>query len=190
MAKRRAPAPPTVSPDDAALFRAAIGDVRVLTPPPETPTAPRPRPEPRQREIDEAEALRNSQRDPFVASITPFDPIEYLQPGLSPKLLRELKRGHYSVQDEIDLHGMTAQVAENVLRGFLHECRRHDRLCVRVVHGKGRLSPDEMPVLKALCDGLLRRRADVLAFASARASEGGAGAVIVLLSRRRPGGAA
>jgi DNA-nicking Smr family endonuclease len=191
MAKRRADAVPAVSPDDAALFRAAIGEVRRFAPAAETPSPPRPRPEPRQSDLDEAQALRSSQHgwEPG-ASITPHDPIEYLKPGLSPRLLRQLKRGHYSVQDEIDLHGLTALAAERVLRQFLHECRRHDRLCVRVVHGKGRQSGDEMPVLKALCDGLLRRRADVLAFASARASEGGAGAVRVLLAGRRAGSAA
>jgi DNA-nicking Smr family endonuclease len=55
---------------------------------------------------------------------------------------------------------------------------------VRIVHGKGWRSGPGGPVLKGLTDHLLRRRADVLAFASARPADGGTGAVLVLLKTR------
>jgi DNA-nicking Smr family endonuclease len=59
---------------------------------------------------------------------------------------------------------------------------------VRVVHGKGLNSKDQAPVLKNLVDRLLRQRGDVLAFRSARAGDGGIGAVLVLLRREREAG--
>jgi DNA-nicking Smr family endonuclease len=49
-------------------------------------------------------------------------------------------------------------------------------------------SKDAMPVLKNLVDRLLRQRGDVLAFRSARATDGGSGAVLVLLKRARTEG--
>jgi DNA-nicking Smr family endonuclease len=54
-------------------------------------------------------------------------------------------------------------------------------LCVKIIHGKGLRSRAQGPVLKRLVDGLLRRRGDVLAFASAPPAEGGTGAVVVLM---------
>jgi DNA-nicking Smr family endonuclease len=188
MAKRRDAPVPAVAPEDAELFRAAIGPVRELAPPPDAPRAPKPAPEPRQREADEADALRQSQAHPFeLADVAAGDALEYLRDGLSPKLLRQLRRGQFSIEDEIDLHGMNSALAENVVRTFLRQCRDAGHHCVRIVHGKGLRSGDEGPVLKARVEQWLRLRADVLAFASAPPAQGGTGAVLVLLARRRPG---
>jgi DNA-nicking Smr family endonuclease len=114
MAKRRPSKPAPVSAEDAALFRAAIGQVRELDAPPESPIAARPEPQARSREADDAAALKQMQRDPFAMAL-PGDAIEYLKPGLPPRVLRRLKRGHYKVQDEIDLHHMTTALAESAL---------------------------------------------------------------------------
>lgn len=181
---RRPPRPtPPPDADDAALFREAIGPVRPLAHTPETiPAAPKPLPEPRQQQDDEREALLQSQRDPFAhAELALGDALEYLKDGHPPRLLRRLKRGQYAVQDEIDLHRMNASQAEEAVRGFLAESRRARRLSVRIVHGKGLRSAGDAPVLKNLVDRVLRQRADVLAFASARPQRGGTGAVLVLL---------
>lgn len=182
MRKHPRPTPPT-DPDDAALFRDAIGPVRPLTRTPQAaPALPKPAPEPLQHAIDEREALRQSQIDPFAhAELALGDALEYLKDGHPPRLLRRLKHGHYSVQDEIDLHRMTSGEAEQAIRAFLADCRRHGRLSVRIVHGKGLRSADETPVLKNLVDRMLRQRADVLAFASAQPQHGGTGAALVLL---------
>lgn len=177
------PAPP--SPEDIALFHEAIGPVRKLAEPvPEAPRPAPPAPRPRSRERDEAEALHQSRFDPFMASpLGPGDVLEYLRDGYPPRLLRQLKRGQYAVQDEIDLHRLTQPQAEAVLREFLAQARHEDRRCVRIVHGKGLRSGDPGPVLKSLVDRMLRLRADVIAFASAPARDGGSGAVLVLLTR-------
>ena len=186
--RKSRPPPAAPEPDDAELFRAAIGPVRELPAPEEMPRAPRPAPLPRQRERDEAQALEDSRLHPFdFADAACGDALEYLRDGLSPRVLKRLKNGTYAVQDEIDLHGMNALLAERVLREFLHESRRREHYVVRVVHGKGLRSEGEGPVLKSMTDRMLRQRADVLAFASARAAQGGTGAVTVLLARRRPG---
>ena len=173
------------SDDDASLFREAIGNVRPLkqaraAPPPK----PRLPPEPAQSRLDEARVRDELLTHPLEAgTIEGGDEIHYLKPGQPARLLQRLRRGQFSVRAEIDLHEMTAAVARDAIRLFLDDCRRHDELCVRIVHGKGLRSKAQGPVLKQLTDLLLRRRADVLAFASARPAQGGTGAVVVLLER-------
>jgi len=169
--------------DDSRLFREAIGSVRPLSAPAQAaPSRPKPQPEPLQFIRDEAAVGRELLDHPFdPASIEVGEELVWLQQGQSPRLLRRLRRGQFSVRAEIDLHQMTAAVARVAIAQFIDECRRENALCVRIVHGKGLRSKPEGPVLKKLTDQMLRRRADVLAFASARASEGGTGAVLVLL---------
>jgi len=99
------------------------------------------------------------------------------------RVFQRLKRGQFSAQDELDLHGATALQAESLLRQFLAEAHQHDHGCVRIIHGKGGRS-DGAPVIKNVVDRILRQRADVLAFHSAPPAQGGTGAVLVLLARR------
>lgn len=172
-----------VSAEDLQLFEQAVGPVRrIAAAHAPAPAAPRPAPEPIQSRLDEARVpgeLIRSAIDP--AEIEVGEELSYLRPGLSPRLLRRLKRGHFSVADEIDLHQMTAEVARKAIKLFLDESQREHRLCVKIIHGKGLRSRAQGPVLKRLVDGMLRRRGDVLAFASASPASGGTGAVVVLL---------
>ena len=98
--------------------------------------------------------------------------------------VNEAETALHSQQEELDLHGLPAHVAEALLREFLRDCRTHGVGCVRIVHGKGRNSEERLPVLKNLVDRVLRHRADVLAFHSAPAAQGGTGAVLALLEKR------
>jgi len=180
MTKRPAPA---VSNDDHDLFVQSIGSVRPIRQLVVENDRPRPPPEPMQSRLDEARVpseLIDSDIDPALMEVG--EELSYLKDGHSPLLLRKLKRGQFSVADEIDLHQMTQVVAREAITQFLAESRRERRLCVKIIHGKGLRSRNEGPVLKRLVDGLLRRRADVLAFASAKANQGGTGAVVVLLA--------
>jgi len=178
--KRRPPA--AISEEDARLFREAIGEVRHIEAPATAPAAPRPSPQPRMFEADEAAV-------PGELLVMAFDPatlevgeeLGYLRDGYPPRLLRQLKRGQFSVQDEIDLHQMNAAAAQACIADFLAEAKHHGLRCVRIIHGKGLRSKAAGPVLKALTNRLLRRRDDVIAFASARPAQGGTGAVVVLL---------
>jgi len=173
---------PPISNEDLRLFAEAIGPVRRLHAHERVDTRPQPAPEPKQFLLDEARVsteLLTSSIDP--ADMEVGEELSYLKDGHSPRLLRQLKRSHYSTADEIDLHQMTAPVARVAVKEFLDASRHAGRLCVKIIHGKGLRSRAEGPVIKRLVDGLLRRRADVLAFASAKPAEGGTGAVVVLL---------
>ena len=174
---------PPVSPEDAALFREAIGEVRRMEAAVGAIERPKPAPVARSLRRDEAEALRQSQA---IGSEPPMDGAElqsYRQPQVDERILRQLKRGEFSIQDEIDLHNLRAADAESVLKRFLNEAHSGFHPCVRIVHGKG-LRSEGAPVLKLLVDRVLRQRGDVLAFASAPPNQGGSGAVLVLLDSR------
>ena len=171
-----------ISPEDAELFREAIGEVRRIETTAALTGRPRPPPEPKRLKLDEAEALRESHE--LGASLPPTDGDElqsFRRPELAERTLKQLRRGEFSVQDEMDLHSLRALDAEILLKRFLNEARSGRHHCVRIVHGKG-LRSEGAPVLKMLVDRVLRQRGDVLAFASAPANQGGSGAVLVLLA--------
>lgn len=181
--KRRTPA--TVNDEDSRLFREAIGEVRELDPVAPPPAMPKPEPHPYMLEADEAAVpgeLLDMAFDPGLMEMG--EELSYLRDGYPPKLLRQLKRGQYSVQDEIDLHHMNAAAAQSTISAFLAEAAEHGFHCVRIVHGKGLRSKAGGPVLKVLTDRLLRHRDDVIAFASARPMQGGTGAAVVLLKSK------
>lgn len=179
--KRRTPAP--IDAEDSRLFREAIGDVRPLDPVAAPPAATRPAPHPRMLEADEAAVpgeLLDMAFDP--AAIEVGEELGYLRDGYPPKLLRQLKRGQFSVQDDLDLHQMNAAAAQASITAFLAEAKQRGLLCVRIVHGKGLRSGPRGPVLKAAVDAVLRRTGAVLAYVSAPQVDGGTGAVYVLLA--------
>jgi len=176
--------PLTPEDDDAALFRAAIGPVRELPPTPPPPSAPPPRAVTRMADADDREAWGEFQRLLQMqpdALLEAGDHLHYRRDKIPPHVLRQLARGQYAVQDELDLHGARMLDAEMTLREFLHAAQLHGYRCVRIIHGKGVHSDNGVPVLKNLLDRWLRRRGDVLAFHSAPATQGGTGAVLVLL---------
>lgn len=168
--------------DDRQIFRKAVADARPLTHDRVPLASPAPPPRPLQRLADERRVLEE-----LIESI-PDDPecatgeeLLFLRPGVQNSVLRKLRRGHYSVGAQIDLHGMTAAEARPALAHFLQEARRRGARCVRVIHGKGLGSKYRQPVLKVKVNHWLRQRDEVLAFASAPATDGGTGAAYVLL---------
>jgi DNA-nicking Smr family endonuclease len=171
--------------DDARLFRDAIGRVRPLRRVvPTPPRRPQPPPHAAQSESDEARVRDELLAHAFdPATIEVGDEIHYLKPGQPQRLLKQLRRGQFSVRAEVDLHEMTIAVARDAVRAFLDESIAHGDYCVRIIHGKGLRSRADGPVLKRMTAALLSRRKDVLAYASARSAQGGTGAVIVLLAR-------
>jgi DNA-nicking Smr family endonuclease len=177
--------PKRVTEDEAALFREAIGDVRRFDDAPLPPAAPRPAPQARQFEADEAAVPRELLDLSFDPALMEMgEELSYLREGYPPKLLKQLKRGQFSVQDDIDLHQMNMAAAQATILDFLAHARREGIRCVRIVHGKGLRSRAQGPVLKMMTDRMLRRLDEVIAFASARPMQGGTGAVVVLLKGR------
>lgn len=187
MARKSHPPPPDdAGPvDDAALFRDAIGPVRALPPRAPPPEKPRPRPAARMAQRDEQEATSEFRRALAADALEAGDALSYRRDEIPPRTLQRLKRGHFAAQDELDLHWADIRQAEAMLREFLNHARQQSHGCVRVIHGKGLHGDSNAPVLKNLVDRLLRHRADVLAFASAPANQGGTGAVLVLLATKR-----
>ena len=142
---------------------------------------PAPEPVPHQHRRDEAAALAES----MASSLSPEEALEtgeelsYLRDGMARETLRKLRRGHWSVQDGIDLHGMTREQSSTVLDEFLEQCLARGLRCVRIVHGKG------LGILKAKLKKWLPQREEVQAFCQAPANDGGSGALLVLLRSRR-----
>ena len=170
---------------DAEIFQSLIGPVRKFAPIPTPAQPPLPVPDAAMSRADEAQVIIELYALPDdAARIDGSEHISYLADGHSPKLLRQLKRGQFRISEEFDLHHLTASAAKKYLHQYLHEARDAGKLCVLVIHGKGLRSGDSGAVLKSMVDFELRRRKDVIAFNSAPAGLGGAGAVIILLQRR------
>ncbi|MGH8642139.1 MAG: Smr/MutS family protein, partial [Burkholderiales bacterium] len=108
----------------------------------------------------------------------------YLRNGVGEQTLRRLRRGHWVIQDELDLHGLTVEQVRPLLGEFLNQCARRGLRCVRIIHGKGLRSRNREPVLKRRVAVWLIQREDILAFCQARNADGGSGAVVVLLQGR------
>ncbi len=169
------------------VFTRAIGPVKPLK---ESARAPLPTPKRPplafQQQLDDLAALQESLSDDFdVSSLLDTDAdLSFAQAGVGSDVLRKLRRGNWSLQGEIDLHGLRTEEAREALSEFLHHAIRLGWRCVRVVHGKGLGSPGRMPVLKQKVMRWLVQRAEVMAFVQAPAAQGGAGAVLVLLKGR------
>ncbi len=116
-------------------------------------------------------------------NIESSDELLFFRPGVQRSLMRKLKRGQLGVGAELDLHGMTTQEARQALLVLLYECKQHHIRCIKIVHGKGKGSRNQQPILKNKINHWLPQLDEVLAFSSARPEDGGVGAVYVLLKR-------
>jgi DNA-nicking Smr family endonuclease len=176
--------------DDAALFRDAVRDATPLDPSerlwPKGKPAP---PVPVQSLLDGHDALAESVNGPLSwdQAIETGEELTYLRDGLGRDVLLRLRRGHWVVQDNVDLHGLNRDEAHLLLAAFLGGCLKRGLRCVRVIHGKGLRSPKREPVLKGKVRQWLARREEVLAFCQAPGNQGGSGALLVLLKARGRG---
>jgi DNA-nicking Smr family endonuclease len=140
-------------------------------------------PVPRQRLADEAQALASSLSDHLdIATLLETDAgLAFRREGIGPDVLTRLRRGQWTIQRELDLHGLTRDAAREALADFVRRAARDGLRCVRVIHGKGNGSPGRVPVLKDKVRAWLVQKSEVIAFAQARAADGGYGALLVLL---------
>lgn len=169
---------------DRALFREATQDVKPLRHAPRvTDDAPKPRGPARfgraKRQPPLEGLARAAADEPELAA---GDASSFTRPGVSQVTLRQLRRGQYRIQGELDLHGLTVAQATLQLQDFLGDALQHGARSVRIVHGKGLRSGSHGPVLRQLVNSVLRRTPAVLAFTSARQADGGTGALYVLLA--------
>lgn len=186
---RPPPPPPSPEPDEGELWERATAGARPApgrdrVGPPRPPAPPDRVWHPDLDAIDELRALVSGEAPFDLADSDEF--IEGRVAGLDVNVLRKLRRGEYAVQGHVDLHGLTREEAKTSVNEFLRASRSAGKRCVLVVHGRGLHSKDQLPVLKdALKTWLATARfgRHVLAFASARPVDGGAGAIYVLLRR-------
>jgi len=169
---------------DEDIFREAMADVREITeyrmmsaaaaPPPNLPPC---------RKDDSIDILTGIVKGETKMRIS--DTSEYMawvKPNIRRDILERLHGGDFSVQDSIDLHGMTLVEAEEALSRFFKSSVRRGLFCVKVIHGRGLRSPHG-PVLKEALKRLLHRSFSkwVLAYATARNNDGGLGATYIIL---------
>jgi DNA-nicking Smr family endonuclease len=138
---------------------------------------------PRTVEEDNAAVLRESLSDQFdVDGLLDEDPtLSYSAPGVGADVARKMRKGNWPVQDELDLHGMTREIARDQVGDFLRRAMKRGLRCVRVIHGKGYGSAGGEPVLRSMVHSWLVQKDDVVAFCVANKKDGGHGALIVLL---------
>ena len=173
-----------ITEDEVALFREAVRDTTPLRPSPRVARGGKALPPlPIQSLLDGHNAIAESLGGPlpWEQSVETGEESSYLRAGLGSDVLRKLRRGHWVVQDLVDLHGLNRQEARLLLAEFLRVCLRRGLRCVRVVHGKGLRSPGKEPVLKGRVRVWLLKREEVLAFCEAPENQGGSGALLVLL---------
>lgn len=149
--------------------------------------APKPRPRPRQRELDERLVIREAMHTRLDAEEW-FDEGSadaFLRNGVSRLTLRDLRRGRWSIQAHLDLHGCNRHEAHEEVHNFIDAALAAGKRCVRIVHGRGFGSPGREGVLRPLVRGWLARRREVLVFCHAPPRDGGEGALWVLLRSAR-----
>ncbi len=171
---------------DDNLFREAMNDVRPIKQDKVTPERDKPSPIPRKTIEDEQQVLTDMVSDMYEPIEShASDHLLFVRSGIQNSVMRKLKRGQYSISAELDMHGMTINIARQEVTQFLNQCRHDNLRCVRIIHGKGRRSDGKGPVLKNRIDHWLPQRDDVLAYCSAIPAHGGTGAVYVLLKLKR-----
>ncbi len=170
-----------LTPEDSNLFRISIGKVlpvksdKVLL-----TEEKKPKPFPKSHAVNVDEHLSGAV-ELDVEKVSLEDTLSFMAPGLQHNVLRKLRKGHFGLDAEIDLHGLNSNEAKRQLLHFLHDCVQNGCRCVHIVHGKGYRSADNHPVLKNNLNVWLRQHKDVQAFCSAPPKDGGTGAVFVLL---------
>lgn len=177
-----------LKPEEIDLFRQRVGDVRPLA----QNTAEMPRAIPRKSRRSSLSETPDITHHPSRAGLIPHesdeinvssdDFIQFRRPGIQDRVFRKLQRGQIEIAAELDLHGMTANRAKIALDQFMEQIQYTGRqICVRIIHGKGHGSKDGFPVIKRLTQQWLQCNISVLAYCSCRPSDGGTGAIYVLV---------
>lgn len=171
--------------DDLAFFRNAMKNVKplhndkvVLTKPPLLPFSKK-KTYVKEDNIHEDIMLSED----HIMEVETEEELLFTRPGVQHRIFLKLRRGQFTIKAELDLHGMTVRVAQQEVRIFLRQCQNRDIRCARIIHGKGYGSTAKQPILKNKLNLWLQQYGEVLAFCSARPSDGGTGAVYVLIKR-------
>lgn len=165
--------------EDLELFREAMGDVEPLSQDKTDPYKTRRRPEPLNLPVGDED-----QEDLADLNIETGEFLEFMRPGIQHRVFSDLQRGVIEAEASLDLHGLRVQDARRAFARFIDHSLKAQRRCVRIIHGKGKNSEGQQPVLKQKTNQWLRQMDAVLAFSTAPRWDGGTGATYVLLSRK------
>ena len=172
-----------ISEEDSALFREAVGSITPIKQENILHRKPKEKVKRQKTEIEKpsSQSLYDSEFEQNL--LERGDELFFARPGLQKQTIRKLRRGQIKVDEELDLHGMTTDMARNALQNFLDDCHNYSWRCVSIIHGKGIGSENKKPIIKNKVNNWLRQRDDVLAFCSAIRADGGTGAIYCLLKR-------
>jgi DNA-nicking Smr family endonuclease len=153
------------------LFTRAVGKVAPIANQERVWSAPqRPSTRPLQQDLDDEAVMHESMSDEFDIStlLDVDDQLSFRRPGIGTDVTRKLRKGEWSIQGQIDLHGLRSDEARNAMGQFIRDAKRMG-------------SPGKEPVLKSKVQRWLVQKNEVLAFVQAKPSDGGGGALLVLL---------
>ncbi len=166
--------------NDLMLFQEAVQGVKPLQQESTLPYRKPRRPEPLPPEVEPKQRSTLADMD-----IETAEELLFVRPGVQKRVMRALQKGHIPPADSLDLHGLRVRQAQPVFIRFLKQAQQRQLRCVLIIHGKGRESANNQPVLKQKTNQWLRQFPFVLAFCSATHFDGGTGATYVLLSRKK-----
>ena len=169
---------------DEEIFREAMSDVREIMEfreiPPKKPPKHKHIPLQKDDSLDILREIINGERKINLSDTGEY--IEWINSNVRKDIAHRLHHGDFSVQDSIDLHGMTLSVAEEALYSFFKDALKRRLFCIKVIHGRGLRSP-KGPVLKEALKMWLHGnyRKWVLAYSTAKDCDGGLGATYIIL---------
>ena len=170
-----------ISEADSALFREAIGGITPIKQASMLHNKPEAKIKPQKQEASllSTQSLHDSEFEQNL--LERGDELFFARPEVQKKTLKKLRRGQMRIDEELDLHGMTVEMARTALQEFLSDCHNYSWRCVNIIHGKGIGSESKRPIIKNKVNNWLRQRNDILAFCSATQADGGTGAIYCLL---------
>ncbi|NVK55131.1 MAG: endonuclease SmrB [Alteromonadaceae bacterium] len=169
--------------DDMDLFRHAVKGVVPLKQDKHVSNVPKPSLKVRrQRRANRHVQASYEFSDAFEGFIPPDGALRYCRHDVPGYELKQLRRGSYTPDFVLDLHGMTREQAKQELAALLHTAEQEISDCVCIVHGHG------AGVLKRALPHYLIQHPKVMAFHQAPLEYGGQGALLVLLEIESPFG--
>ena len=169
--------------DDSDLFQQSLQGVRRLPPQNRIPPS-RPVVRPYAPLATETQELdQDATATESAPILQPEQTQLYQHSPLSLATLKRLRQGKLCNGESLDLHALTATEAITRVRHWINHNHTTGKRCLLLIHGKGRHSRHGQPKLKSELDHWLRQQPEVLAFCSARQSDGGTGALYLLLHR-------
>lgn len=188
------PAPPRAPEvDEATLWQRALSGVKPLKTEASVPLTPA---RPGKQEALMRRALAEGEREMENLGISDtqalLNPVAsearlaFRRVGVQVGQFKKLQDGQLNWRAAVDLHGCTVEDARKAVLQLVADAREEGITVIKIVHGKGYSQETGGSLLKTCVNGWLQQHPAVLAFCSATARDGGAGAVLVLLKRQAP----